>query len=127
MELAELSDRTEINEALNRYTIAVDTGECNPGRQQAVLRKRVGPPKRQRELGAEPLEIAPHVAALGGVKIERRCRPPLGLENRSEQEWAKAHVHTGLPRQRSDSHGRGIGIGRGEIEPELEHRSRHCD
>jgi hypothetical protein len=27
MELAELSDRTEINEALNRYTIAVDTGE----------------------------------------------------------------------------------------------------
>jgi hypothetical protein len=27
MDLAELSDRTEINEALNRYTIAIDTGE----------------------------------------------------------------------------------------------------
>ena len=27
MDIAELSDRTEINEALNRYTIAIDTGE----------------------------------------------------------------------------------------------------
>ncbi|PWN01074.1 nuclear transport factor 2 family protein [Nocardioides silvaticus] len=27
MDLAELSDRTEINETLNRYTIAIDTGE----------------------------------------------------------------------------------------------------
>jgi hypothetical protein len=27
MDLAELSDRTEINDALNRYTIAIDTGE----------------------------------------------------------------------------------------------------
>ncbi len=27
MDLAELSDRAEINEALNRYTIAIDTGE----------------------------------------------------------------------------------------------------
>ncbi|MEZ0581337.1 nuclear transport factor 2 family protein [Nocardioides sp. MH1] len=27
MDVAELSDRTEINEALNRYTIAIDTGE----------------------------------------------------------------------------------------------------
>ena len=27
MDIAELSDRTEINDALNRYTIAIDTGE----------------------------------------------------------------------------------------------------
>ena len=70
----------------------------DPRRQQAVLRERLGPPERQREVGAQPFQVAPHVAALGLVEIERRGVPALGLEDRPEQERPEAHGHAGLRR-----------------------------
>ena len=64
----------------------------DPRRQQAVLRKQFGPPERQAQIRAQPLQVAPHVAALGRVEIERRGGPALRLENRPQQEGAKAHL-----------------------------------
>ena len=67
--------------------------------QQAVLRKRIGPAERQRRgPAAEPLQVAPHVAALGLVEIERRGVPALRLEDRPEQERPKAHLRRWPPR-----------------------------
>ncbi len=103
----------------------VEGGDGHPSGKKAVLRKRFGPPERQAQVRAQPLEVAPHVAALGGIEIERRRGPALVLEDRSEQEGAKAHLDTGLLGQRANAHGRRVGVGRGEIEPEIEHRIDH--
>src|SRR5581483_7194882 len=97
-----------------------ETDQRDARGQQAVLRKRLRLAERQAEVGAETLEIAPHVAALGRVEIERRTIPALLLEDRTEQEWPEADGDAGLPRQRPDAQRRRIRIGRGEIEPELE-------
>ena len=86
--------------------------------------KRFGPSEWQIEIRTEPLEVAPHVAALRGIKIERRGVPSLRFEQRSKQKRAIAHRDAGVARQRRDSHRRRIGIGRGEVEPELEN-GRH--
>ena len=75
---------------------AGEPDQRHPRRQQAVLRKRLGPPERQAQVGAQPLEVAPHVAALGRIEIERRGSPALRLEDRPEQERPKAHRDAGL-------------------------------
>ena len=72
------------------------------------------------QVRAQPLEVAPHMPALRRIEIERRGGPALRLEDRPEQERAKAHPHVGVCGQRPDPHRRRVGIGRGEIEPEIE-------
>ena len=70
--------------------------------------------------GAQPLQVAPHVAALGRVEIERRGVPALRLEDRAEQERPEAHVTPALAASGRMRRAAEIGIGRGEIEPEVE-------
>ena len=60
-------------------------------RQQAVLRKGIGAAERHIQVRAQPLEVAPHVAALRRIEIERRGGPALRLEDRPEQERPEAH------------------------------------
>ena len=67
----------------------------------------------------ETLHVAPHVASLGGKKIEGRGRPPLRRENRPEQEGPPAQTHALGFGQRPAARGGEIGIGAGEIIPEI--------
>ena len=48
--------------------------------------------KGQARRGADALEVAPHVAALGGIDVERRVAPALGGENRAEQKRPPSEV-----------------------------------
>src|SRR5262249_48226530 len=98
----------------------IEPGERHACRQQAVLRKRLGPPEREIQIRAQPLEVAPHVAALGRGEGERRGGEALRLEDRPQQERAKAHAYIGSLGQRSDPHGGRIRIGGGEVEPEID-------
>src|SRR5262249_1820014 len=100
------------------------SNQRNARSQQAVLWKELGLPKRQIEIKANPLEVAPHIATPWGIKIERRSRPSLGLEQGAEQKRAKTHHNARLGRKRRDPQYRAVGIGRSEIEPEGE-KSRH--
>jgi len=65
-------------------------------------------------------QVPPHIAALRGIKIERRGRPTLDLEDGPEQKRAKTHHNARLLCKRRDPHRRRVGIGGGEIEPEVE-------
>jgi hypothetical protein len=76
----------------------------NARREQRILRKRIGQAELQSELGAQPLAIAHHVAALRRIEIERRGVPTLRFENRTEQERAPAHRHARRFRERRDAH-----------------------
>src|SRR4029079_13443930 len=76
--------------------------------------------KRKIERGANTLQVAPHVAALGGIKIEWRGCPALGLENRSQQKRSPA-PDDGIRRsERCDTHCCGVRICRCKVEPEVE-------
>jgi hypothetical protein len=92
----------------------------NAPRQQAHRGKRRGKTERHAELGALPLAVAHHVAALELVHVERRCVVALRLEDRPEQKWTPAHRDVRGLRQRADAHCRDIRIGRGEVVKEVE-------
>ena len=98
----------------------VERRQRDPRRQQAVLGKGIGAAERHVQVRAQPLEVAPHMPAFRRIEIERRGGPALRLEDRPQQERAKAHPHAGVCGQRPDPHRRRVGIGRGEIEPEIE-------
>ena len=79
-----------------------------------------GRAERQPERGALPLAVAHHVAALGGIEIERRGVPALRLEDRPEQERPPAHRDARALRERRDAHRREVRIGRGEFVEEVD-------
>ena len=87
--------------------------------EQARLRKRLGPLERNAHGAARPLEVAPHVAALGRIDVERRVAPALRHEDRPEQERAPDKAHASLFGERGDPKRRRIGIGARELVPEL--------
>src|SRR6202044_1658534 len=74
--------------------------------------------------GARPLEVAPHVAALGRIDVERRVAPALCEEDWPKQERAPDKAHASLISKRGDAKRRRIGIGARELVPEL--GARHC-
>ena len=86
--------------------------------------KRARLAQRQALGGAEARQVAPHVAALHRVDVERRVVPALRGEDRPEQEGPPAQRHAGGARQRLDPHRGRVGVGAGELEPELGRR-RH--
>src|SRR6202046_3648764 len=61
--------------------------------EQARLWKRLRPFERKAHGAAGPLEVAPHVAALGGIDVERRIAPALREEDRPKQERAPDKAH----------------------------------
>jgi len=65
-------------------------------RQNAGLRERLRSPDWQRQIGARPFDVAPHVVAFGGVEVERRSLPTLRLEDRAEQEGPKVNRDAGF-------------------------------
>src|SRR5262249_59816144 len=93
---------------------------------KAILRKGCGLRKGQIEIKANRREAPPHIATLCGIKIERRARPTLGLEQGAEQKRAKTHDNARLLRKWRDLHRRRVGIGGSEIEPEIEKRRHHA-
>jgi hypothetical protein len=98
----------------------------DPRGEHAVLRKRLGPAhRRQGKPGANPFQVAPHVAALGGEKVEGGGGPALRLEDRPQQERPELDLDADRARQRAHAHRRRIVIGRGEVEPEIEGRRGH--
>src|SRR5262249_55680183 len=86
---------------------------------------RIGPPEWQPEAAADAIEVAPHVAALGRIEVERRIVPALRPQERSEQERPPAHRHARGLGERADPHGGRIRIGRGELEEEVENGTVH--
>src|SRR5438309_4384521 len=95
-------------------------------REQARARENGRPAERQPVLRAQTLQVAPHVAALRRVEVERRVVPALALEHRPEEEGLPLDPDPQIGRERLDPlHGR-IGVGAGELEPELEDRSAHA-
>ena len=116
--------RAEQGDAKGLAPALIERDQCDARRQQAVLRKGIGATERHIQVRAQPLEVAPHVAALLRIEIERRRGPALCLEDRPEQERPEAHAHVGARGQGPNPHRRRIGVGRGEIEPEIE-RGRH--
>src|SRR3954452_15671739 len=116
--------RAEYGDAKGLAPALIERDQCDPRRQQAVLWKGIGATERHIQVRAQPLEVAPHVAALLRIEIERRRGPALCLEDRPEQERPKAHAHVGARGHGPDPRRRRIGVGRGEIEPEIE-RGRH--
>jgi hypothetical protein len=105
-----------------RRPALVGAVERDPGGDEGVLRERVGAPARQAEARRLALHVAPHVAALGGIEVERRARPALRGEDRPEQEGPPAHLDPRRLRPPLDAHGREIRIGRRELVPEFEDR-----
>ena len=67
--------RAEHGRAKRLAPALIESGQRDPRRQQAVLREGIGTLERQLEVGAQPLEVAPHVAALRRIEIERRGGP----------------------------------------------------
>src|ERR1041384_3032158 len=75
-------------------------------REQRVLRERLGQAERNAEFSALSFAVAHHVAALGGIEIDRLGVPALRLENRSEQERPPAHRDARALGKRRDAHRR---------------------
>ena len=95
----------------------------HPGGQQSVARKHAGTLQAQAVAFAQALEIAPHVAPLRRVDVERRIVPAKAHEYRAQQERAPCHVDLGGGRQCLDAHHRQVGIGARELVPELDGRA----
>src|SRR5690242_13975495 len=99
------------------------TDQCEPRRLQPILREL-----HRRQLERQPfrltdaLKIAPHIAAFRGIDVERRVVPPIGLEDRPEQERPPAHLDMRRFSQPLDAHGGRVGIGAAEFVPEVERR-----
>src|SRR6188472_1687778 len=99
------------------------TDQCEPRRLQPILREL-----HRRQLERQPfrltdaLKIAPHIAAFRGIDVERRVVPPIGLEDRPEQERPPAHLDMRRFGQPLDAHGGRVGIGAAEFVPEVERR-----
>src|SRR6185295_6120827 len=74
----------------------------------------------QIESAADAVQVAPHVAALDRVEVERRIVPSLCLEYRSKQEGTPRDLDAGRPCHSFDTHRRRVGVGAGKFEPELE-------
>src|SRR6476469_5593743 len=104
-----------------KVTMSTSAGKRKTRRLQPVLRKL-----RRRQLErnpfrfANPRQVAPHIAALGGEDVERRIVPAERLEDRPEQEGPPARLHPRLRRQLLDAHDRWIGIGAAELVPKLD-------
>src|SRR5262249_48495741 len=54
----------------------IEGNERHSRREQIVLRKRIWTAEREPKVRARALEIAPHIASLGRIEIERRGGPP---------------------------------------------------
>ena len=94
-----------------------------PARRAGSAAERARPPERDAHRVAGPRHVAPHVAALGGIDVERRIAPALRGEDRPEQERAPGEAHAPRLGERADPERRRIGIGARELVPEL--RARH--
>ena len=94
------------------------------GGEQARLGKGLRPFERDAHRLAGSLEVAPHIAALGGIEVERRVPPALRSEDRPEQERAPHETHAPRLGELADPERRRVGIGAREFVPEL--RPRHC-
>src|ERR1700722_3386759 len=98
--------------------------ERNSCGEQARVWKRLGPLERNAHRSARPLEVAPHIPALGRIDVKRRVAPTLREEDWPKQEWAPDKTHASPLRERGDPERGRIGIGARELVPEL--GARHC-
>ena len=71
----------------------LERDESNTRRQHAVLREMARAAATVIRDRRRALEVAPHVAALRRIEIERRILPALRLEDRAEQKGPEAHPH----------------------------------
>ena len=106
--------------------------ERHPRGEQARLRERFGPLERDAHRAAGSLEVAPHVAPLGGIDVEGRVAPALREEDRPKQERAPVKADASLVGKLGDAQRGRIGIGARELIPELGARQtrllkRHCE
>src|ERR1700722_4341948 len=93
-------------------------------REQAALRKRLRMFERQIQRIADAPHVAPHVAALDGVDVERRIPPAKVSEYGPEQERAPDDRDAPVGGEGLDAHPRGGGIGARELVPKI--GAGHC-
>src|SRR5436190_22368384 len=104
--------------------------ERNPGgtlvgagdarRRQTIAWKPRRFAERDFQACTQPFQVAPHVATLGRIDIERRIIPTLLLKNRAEKKWTPLHDTAVAPGELFDSHRRRVRVGAGEIEPKFD-------
>ena len=103
-----------------RAPVLVRSEAGDAGGEQSAARELARPPEGNAVLRAHALEIAPHVATLGGKEIEGGVGPALTAEDGPEEDGLPLEDEPGLPGHVLDPAGGGVGVGAGELEPELD-------